>query len=221
MNGSRLRIVHVFRAPLGGLFRHVVDLAREQSARGHQVGMFFDSGGMEARVEAALAGIPGGLPLGVGLDARYPRNPGLSEISALLKFSAMARQRGARRRARSWRQGRPAGAPRGRLPSVRRGDRSSPTRRTAAASTIGSAALRTRLYMGAERALARQDGSVPVRERFHRRTVRAVRAARHGACRCAPTMDCGPRNSSESPCSPTPPNCSTSANCVRRKASTR
>ena len=39
----KLRILHVFRAPLGGLFRHVVDLAGEQVARGHDVGLFFDS----------------------------------------------------------------------------------------------------------------------------------------------------------------------------------
>jgi hypothetical protein len=40
-----LGIVHVFRAPLGGLFPHVVDLATVQAARRHHVGMFFDSGG--------------------------------------------------------------------------------------------------------------------------------------------------------------------------------
>ena len=34
-----LRILHVLRAPVGGLFRHVVDLAREQAARGHSVGL--------------------------------------------------------------------------------------------------------------------------------------------------------------------------------------
>ena len=63
---EKLRIAHVFRAPLGGLFRHVVDLASEQAARGHEVGVFFDSGGICERVEAALARIPGGLALGVG-----------------------------------------------------------------------------------------------------------------------------------------------------------
>jgi len=61
---DRLRIVHVFRAPLGGLFRHVLDLAGEQSARGHEVGMFYDGGAHCPRVEAALARIPGGLKLG-------------------------------------------------------------------------------------------------------------------------------------------------------------
>ena len=61
VDSSELRIVHVFRAPLGGLFRHVIDLAGEQAARGHAVGLFFDSGGDCARVREALARIPGGL----------------------------------------------------------------------------------------------------------------------------------------------------------------
>ena len=34
-----LKILHVLRAPVGGLFRHVLDLARGQAARGHQVGV--------------------------------------------------------------------------------------------------------------------------------------------------------------------------------------
>jgi glycosyltransferase involved in cell wall biosynthesis len=44
MNTSApLRILHIMRAPVGGLFRHVVDLAREQTARGHSVGIVADS----------------------------------------------------------------------------------------------------------------------------------------------------------------------------------
>ena len=38
-----LKILHVFRAPLGGLFRHVLDVARGQVDRGHDVGIFCDS----------------------------------------------------------------------------------------------------------------------------------------------------------------------------------
>ncbi len=85
MNGSRLSIVHVFRAPLGGLFRHVIDLATEQSARGHRVGLFFDSGGRDERVDAAIAGIPGGLALGVG-QAAIDRQPGLGDLVGFLQF---------------------------------------------------------------------------------------------------------------------------------------
>ena len=36
---SPLKILHVLRAPVGGLFRHVLDLAQGQAARGHNVGI--------------------------------------------------------------------------------------------------------------------------------------------------------------------------------------
>jgi glycosyltransferase involved in cell wall biosynthesis len=87
---DKLRIVHVFRAPLGGLFRHVVDLAAGQSARGHEVGMFFDRNAYCERVAAALAAIPGGLKLGVG-TAPIHRNPGLADVSAMARFVAWLR----------------------------------------------------------------------------------------------------------------------------------
>jgi glycosyltransferase involved in cell wall biosynthesis len=38
-----LRILHVFRAPIGGLFRHVRDLAAEQTRMGHDVGIVCDA----------------------------------------------------------------------------------------------------------------------------------------------------------------------------------
>lgn len=46
-----LRILHVMRAPVGGLFRHVVDLSRAQARAGHSVGIIADSttGGPEAQ----------------------------------------------------------------------------------------------------------------------------------------------------------------------------
>jgi len=37
-----LSILHVFRAPVGGLFRHVLDLVRGQAAAGHRVGVVAD-----------------------------------------------------------------------------------------------------------------------------------------------------------------------------------
>jgi glycosyltransferase involved in cell wall biosynthesis len=82
---SNLKIAHVFRAPLGGLFRHVVDLAGEQAARGHDVGMFFDSEGLCPRVDEALATVPGGLRLGAE-TARIHRHPGPTDLAALTRF---------------------------------------------------------------------------------------------------------------------------------------
>jgi glycosyltransferase involved in cell wall biosynthesis len=62
---SSLSILHIFRAPLGGLFRHVVDLARGQAARGHRVGLIVDSLTGGARADAALAALSPELALGV------------------------------------------------------------------------------------------------------------------------------------------------------------
>src|ERR1700749_3871991 len=50
-----LNILHILRAPLGGLFRHVVDLAEGQAARGHRLGLIVDSATGGDRAEAALA----------------------------------------------------------------------------------------------------------------------------------------------------------------------
>jgi glycosyltransferase involved in cell wall biosynthesis len=60
-----LRILHVLRAPVGGLFRHVIDLAGGQAARGHAVGIIADSTTGGARADAALAALAPRLALGV------------------------------------------------------------------------------------------------------------------------------------------------------------
>lgn len=91
LQAEKLRIAHVFRAPLGGLFRHVIDLATEQAARGHEVGVFFDSGGLCERVDEALTRISGGLALGVGTCPIH-RNPGAQDVFAFARFSAWLRQ---------------------------------------------------------------------------------------------------------------------------------
>lgn len=55
---KRLRIVHCFRSPVGGIFRHVRDLTAAQVASGHQVGIVCDSatgGVFEEKLFAALA----------------------------------------------------------------------------------------------------------------------------------------------------------------------
>ena len=85
-SSSALRVVHVFRAPLGGLFRHVIDLASEQARRGHSVGLFFDAGADCPRVRQAIARIPEASRLGVGM-ASIARNPHPSDIFAMRAFS--------------------------------------------------------------------------------------------------------------------------------------
>lgn len=86
-----LRILHVLRAPVGGLFRHVYDLALEQTARGNAVGVIADrtTGGDQA--ERALANLSQKLTLGV---ARIPmsRHAGLSDVAAVRYVATHARQ---------------------------------------------------------------------------------------------------------------------------------
>jgi glycosyltransferase involved in cell wall biosynthesis len=79
-----LRILHVLRAPVGGLFRHVLDLASEQSRRGHEVGLIMDSttGGEQARSQ--LARLDSALQLGA---TRIPmrREPHPGDLAAILR----------------------------------------------------------------------------------------------------------------------------------------
>jgi len=62
---TSLKIVHILRAPLGGLFRHVVDVAQGQIERGHRVGLICDSTTGGARAENILAELTPHLALGV------------------------------------------------------------------------------------------------------------------------------------------------------------
>ncbi|CAO4182183.1 glycosyltransferase family 4 protein [Methylorubrum aminovorans] len=81
-SGERHRILHVFRAPVGGLFRHVVDLTRLQAEAGHAVGLVCDASTGGERAEQALAELAPHLALGV---KRIPmrRNPHASDLAAL------------------------------------------------------------------------------------------------------------------------------------------
>lgn len=94
MAPSPRRILHVFRSPIGGLFRHVLDLAREQASRGHEVGLFFDSLAENARTGFLLEEIAPYLALGV---TRVPmkREPGFSDLSALRALARLQARIGA------------------------------------------------------------------------------------------------------------------------------
>src|SRR5436190_7196915 len=60
-----LRILHAVRAPVGGIFRHILDLANGQTERGHQVGILADSLTGGERADTALAEMAPRLALGV------------------------------------------------------------------------------------------------------------------------------------------------------------
>lgn len=80
-----MKILHVMRAPVGGLFRHVVDLAAGQSARGHAVGIVAGIGG-DARTDLTLRDLAPALALGVTRVA-MTRKPGIGDISAVRAVS--------------------------------------------------------------------------------------------------------------------------------------
>ncbi len=86
-----MKILHVLRAPVGGLFRHVVDLARGQIARGHQVGVIADASTGGTRAEAVLAELAGDLALGL---TRVPmsRHIGVSDAIAARHVASRANE---------------------------------------------------------------------------------------------------------------------------------
>jgi glycosyltransferase involved in cell wall biosynthesis len=71
------RVIHIFRAPVGGVFRHVADLATAQAAAGDAVGIVCDSMTGGAFEEAAIAALAPTLELGViRLPMRRSVSPG-------------------------------------------------------------------------------------------------------------------------------------------------
>ena len=86
-----LRVLYVFRAPVGGLFRNVFDVIRALAARGHSIGLLCDSQTGGERGERLLAELAPLLPLGIH---RLPmqRNPHATDLAALRKISALIRE---------------------------------------------------------------------------------------------------------------------------------
>jgi glycosyltransferase involved in cell wall biosynthesis len=79
------------RAPVGGLFRHVMDLAREQKARGHAVGIIADKSAADALTVGRLRAIEPALKLGLHL-VPMGRQPGLSDVTAAISAMRLARE---------------------------------------------------------------------------------------------------------------------------------
>ncbi|MBO6719460.1 MAG: glycosyltransferase family 4 protein [Rhizobiaceae bacterium] len=77
----KLRIVHCFRSPVGGIFRHVRDLADAQLAAGHEVGIVCDSSTGGEHEERLFAEIEPKLTLGVRRTAMQ-RHVGIGDIGA-------------------------------------------------------------------------------------------------------------------------------------------
>ena len=76
-----MRILHCLRAPVGGLFRHVLDLAAEQAHSGHDVGIIADSNAEDRLTGAKFAGVAPVLKLGI-VRTPMSRNPGIGDYQA-------------------------------------------------------------------------------------------------------------------------------------------
>jgi glycosyltransferase involved in cell wall biosynthesis len=85
-----LRILHVVRTPVGGIFRHVMDLANGQADRGHHVGIIADSLTGGDRGKAALEEIAPRLKLGVHRLA-IRREPFPTDVLLWLRFRRLFR----------------------------------------------------------------------------------------------------------------------------------
>jgi glycosyltransferase involved in cell wall biosynthesis len=86
-----LRILHATRAPVGGIFRHILDLANGQANRGHHVGIIADSLTGGERAEAALAEIAPRLKLGVHRIAIH-REPFPTDAVVWAQFMRLIRR---------------------------------------------------------------------------------------------------------------------------------
>lgn len=85
MGERSLTIVHCVRAPVGGVLRHITDLAREQHQAGHRVGLICDSltgGAFEERQLAALSPF---LALGIH---RFPMKRNISPMDLVSAWRA-------------------------------------------------------------------------------------------------------------------------------------
>ena len=85
-----LRILHAVRAPVGGIFRHILDLAAGQADLGHHVGILADSLTGGERAAAALKELAPKLKLGVHRLAIH-REPHPADVAASMKFLALAK----------------------------------------------------------------------------------------------------------------------------------
>ncbi len=83
-----LRILHAVRTPVGGIFRHILDLANGQVDRGHHVGIIADSLTGGERAKAALAEIAPRLTLGVHRIA-IRREPFPTDVLVWARFTRL------------------------------------------------------------------------------------------------------------------------------------
>lgn len=85
---SSLTIIHILRAPMGGVMRHVRDLARIHTAQGHRVGIICDVEGTAGYNNALLEDLEKELAFGV-MRLPMSRAVGPSDYLAIRKIDAL------------------------------------------------------------------------------------------------------------------------------------
>ena len=87
--GTAQRVIHVLRAPVGGLFRHVRDLVAAQKAMGLEVGVVCDSIAADRLTQTRLASLTPHLALGLHQIA-MSRELSFSDVSAVSMIRRLA-----------------------------------------------------------------------------------------------------------------------------------
>lgn len=85
-----MRIIHCFRSPVGGLFRHVRDLVAAQRAAGHEVGIICDASTGGAYEDGIFAEIEPQLALGL---TRIPMRRQISPLDLVSAFGVLRKVR--------------------------------------------------------------------------------------------------------------------------------
>lgn len=82
---KKLRIIHCFRSPVGGIFRHVRDLIQEQQKQGHSIGVICDNNTGGEFEEKLLKKLTPSLALGLH---RLPmqRSIGINDVKVIWKL---------------------------------------------------------------------------------------------------------------------------------------
>jgi len=88
-----LRILHILRAPVGGLFRHVRDLALEQVKWGLEVGVLVDANSADGLTAERLSALASHLPLGLH-SIPMGRAPGVSDLKCIRETRRLAQELG-------------------------------------------------------------------------------------------------------------------------------
>ncbi len=86
MNSKAIKVIHCFRSPVGGLFRHVRDLVNDQVKQGLQIGIICDSTTGGEHAVKTLEKLESSCSLGIHRLA-MSRNLGFSDIQIFRKLA--------------------------------------------------------------------------------------------------------------------------------------